>query len=186
MLEIYREKSYSYNNARKLIKMVVKGKVSGILREVGREYYTYDGSGNLINVQYDQWNNTLSIWENLSENIYTFNSNGFMIAYEEKESWNAPLGLYRYHYKEEYKCANANVGINDLTANNLNIYPNPTNGSLTISSEKESTAYLSDLQGRAIETLSLSKGENHFDISNLNNGVYFLKIDNNVQRIIKQ
>ncbi|MEM7186055.1 MAG: M36 family metallopeptidase [Bacteroidota bacterium] len=77
----------------------------------------------------------------------------------------------------------------------LLLYPNPTSGDLTLlntSSETLVGLTITDVNGRIIETISLSDAgtETNFSIANLAQGMYFIRIDaeqsSSIKRIIKQ
>lgn len=70
----------------------------------------------------------------------------------------------------------------------FSVYPNPTNNELNISVENNSTIKLLDLTGKLINTSNSSMTT--WDVSNLENGIYILSIENNgvitTQKIVKQ
>jgi Leucine-rich repeat (LRR) protein len=68
------------------------------------------------------------------------------------------------------------TGINELTAANLSIYPNPTSSEITFSniqSKIESIAII-NIRGKAIKTVIPTN--NIIDVSDLTKGIYFLQI----------
>jgi hypothetical protein len=79
------------------------------------------------------------------------------------------------------------TGIDDLKTSNIKIYPNPTNHIINIDgviNNENTTAKIFDVQGKLILSKELiEKGT--IDISDLNNGVYVIKIGEMVQRIVK-
>jgi len=109
-------------------------------------------------------------------------------------------------FSKDFIIAIGDVGIEQLTIDNgqLRIYPNPTSGELRISlpNLSEGGAYkaenveIYDIIGRvalSAETLrslmtltSLENGEITIDVSSLANGMYFLKIGNQVIKFIKE
>lgn len=63
------------------------------------------------------------------------------------------------------------------------VYPNPFHGTLQIPcSEIACAVFLFDLQGRRLAQL---RGP-ELDLSHLKSGVYFLKLGNRIERIVKQ
>ena len=82
---------------------------------------------------------------------------------------------------------------NSITENNksnIQIYPNPTNGQLTIRNEELGiTNYnieIFDITNRKIFTQKITnETEQIIDISHLQSGIYFLKIDKEIFKIIK-
>ena len=85
----------------------------------------------------------------------------------------------------------SSVGITETIqdASKIKIYPNPTNGQLTINNEQLTikNVEIFDVIGQVVFTSQLSKlsPETTIDISHLSNGLYFLKIDGKVFKIIK-
>jgi hypothetical protein len=70
-------------------------------------------------------------------------------------------------------------------ANTINIYPNPTNDIINIESYsyEKSTAIIQiiDIRGQIIKSLSSAESITKIDVSNLANGLYFVKYDNEKQ-----
>jgi len=82
---------------------------------------------------------------------------------------------------------------NQNAGNVLNIAPNPTVSSLSLSYEAQtaenSFMNIYDFNGRLIllQAINLTKGSNNarIDVSNLLSGIYIVKINNEVQRFVK-
>lgn len=76
------------------------------------------------------------------------------------------------------------------TSNDIIIYPNPTLGILNIQLEKQSLVSLYDVNGKLVKQESSTDAILNWDISNLENGVYFLtSVSDGVvtkQKIVKQ
>lgn len=56
------------------------------------------------------------------------------------------------------------------------VYPNPTNGVLNISSREEAQIRVYDLTGKTVFSAKIQKGNNHIDLSDKPNGLYFLNL----------
>ena len=86
--------------------------------------------------------------------------------------------------------ATSTVGIEQLqvTGYELQVYPNPTNGQLTINNE-QLTIHSIEIYNTVGQLLlsfeSLPSLETTVNISHLTNGIYFLKINNKVVKVIK-
>jgi len=86
------------------------------------------------------------------------------------------------------------TGISDIEAEKISVYPNPTNGQLTIgiSDMRFSDMRLFDMMGRQIPIgqSEIGQSEIGIDISHLSSGAYFLKIQTAsgelVQKVIKE
>jgi len=73
------------------------------------------------------------------------------------------------------------TGINNLAKANLNIFPNPAQGQITVNFEalaSNATLRVIDIMGRTILTKEVAKNTSAyaFDISALNNGAYYLEL----------
>jgi photosystem II stability/assembly factor-like uncharacterized protein len=100
-----------------------------------------------------------------------------------------------YHYRVYAYNASGNSGYTNaisattlvgITLNNkaqMSIYPNPTNGFINIENYSNNNYDIFDIVGKKIASGSISN--NTIDISNHPNGVYFVKIDNQSYKIIK-
>jgi hypothetical protein len=68
------------------------------------------------------------------------------------------------------------AGTAEYGQNSIQVYPNPTNGSLTINGLEQlasvKTIQVYDLNGRMVS--ELEKGTSNFSISNLDAGVYYI------------
>jgi hypothetical protein len=85
------------------------------------------------------------------------------------------------------------VAITTITNDKLRIYPNPTKGQLKITNyelRENSTIEMFDVVGRKLSHWAVSGAELHdshftIDISHLANGMYFLKVDGKVIKVVK-
>ena len=78
------------------------------------------------------------------------------------------------------------VSIADAAAVVENIYPNPTTGRITVSTRRSAEATLFDISGRSVAVYSLNAGTNVLDLTAFQNGVYMLRIDGAVSKIVKK
>jgi hypothetical protein len=80
------------------------------------------------------------------------------------------------------------TGFSDLTIDNVSIYPNPTNGFITINSEESSSGFdynIYDIMGKLIKNSNAEYGE-QINISGLDNGDYFIKIINTDGEVVSK
>ena len=89
------------------------------------------------------------------------------------------------------ECATVNtIGFNELQWNNVQIFPNPSNGIFTLklnSSINPPLFFVTDLQGRILLTEQLTDSEMKVDLSKFSNGTYFIHLDGiGVFQLIKQ
>jgi hypothetical protein len=69
-------------------------------------------------------------------------------------------------------------GINGSVGTTFSVYPNPATDRVYISAETGSEVTLMDLNGKIIGTQSVEQAEVSFDMSNLAQGVYMIRIQN--------
>ncbi|AZA79184.1 T9SS C-terminal target domain-containing protein [Chryseobacterium sp. G0186] len=79
------------------------------------------------------------------------------------------------------------LGISETKASqkNLSIYPNPTNGPLSINTEKGTEAKIYSQDGKLLKSVQTQKGLNTIDISELPKGVYYIRTTNESTKVIK-
>ena len=105
-------------------------------------------------------------------------------------------GTYFVEVTNTYKCASksddkiiTDVGIASITNHELRIYPNPTDGQLRITNYelRENTVIeLFDVYGRKhVSRFTFHNSHIEIDISHLASGMYFLKVNNKVVKVIK-
>ncbi len=83
-----------------------------------------------------------------------------------------------------YSCATITVnerttGIEDVNGNlKLSLYPNPASNTVVLKTNnlQASKAILTDISGREVATLQLLNGSADFDVSQLQNGLYFCQL----------
>ena len=82
---------------------------------------------------------------------------------------------------------NVVTGINDIKNSNIKIYPNPTNNIINIeglNKNENNTIQIFDVQGKLVITKTITE-KGAIDLSELNKGVYVIKIGEVAQRIVK-
>lgn len=67
----------------------------------------------------------------------------------------------------------------------LTVYPNPTNGPISITTEKASEAKIYSLDGKMLKAVQTQKGNNEINISELPKGVYIIKTATESTKVIK-
>ena len=91
--------------------------------------------------------------------------------------------------KENYITVKAKTGIGQLQVTNyeLQVYPNPTTGQLTINNEQltMNNVEIYDIYGKNVLNSQLST-LNSIDVSHLENGVYFLRMGDKIVKFVKE
>jgi len=134
---------------------------------------------------------TASYKNGLLPNWLTFNSNTFTFSVN-----NAPVGDYKLKltatdnngiFAEQYFYLYVIEAPTEIVAQNSNfiVYPNPTSGIFTVSSQKENIINIEvvDATGKIVEVKEGVSNSYTFDLSDFSAGLYTLKIktSNNTQ-----
>ena len=70
------------------------------------------------------------------------------------------------------------TGVEILEATNVSVYPNPSNGFVTISQRDFTTAQMTDVSGKLVGTYTLQEGETTINASAFSKGLYFVTLMN--------
>lgn len=137
----------------------------------------YDANNNLTNNLMQSWN--VNAWVNFYQNIYIYDANNFIRSYSYKD-WNS-AGSMVTSGDSTYNHFHTVAGINDLIAQegNITIYPNPSSGKFTITSNIIISAVeIYNLLGERIySNLKFNKQtSNEIDLLDHCNGIYVIKI----------
>ena len=123
--------------------------------------YTYEGDAELQHIKVIGGNHT---WY-MSENQYDI---GYLTE------------IHKF-----FTINSGNDGVDELGQNTLQLWPNPTSGQVTIEVATATAVEVFDIQGRKIAQYSLKSGNNHIDLENLPEGLYFIKGENGkVQKLL--
>ena len=68
------------------------------------------------------------------------------------------------------------LAANNISKNQVSVYPNPFSDNLNISTDENASIYLYDLSGKLISKEFLVKGSNSLNKSSLQKGIYFYQI----------
>ena len=66
----------------------------------------------------------------------------------------------------------------------ISIYPNPSNGKITVQNTNTLVATIYDTMGKQVAMIDLVKGENNLDLSYLPTGIYFMKVNEGVKKLV--
>jgi hypothetical protein len=102
-----------------------------------------------------------------------------------------PTKIVNYSAAKSNIVNNFSSGIIEIANKYINLYPNPTNGLVTleVSSEKIGKTYsILDFSGRIIRVGKISSNQEHIDLQHVARGAYYLSIDksSSVTKLIKQ
>lgn len=89
---------------------------------------------------------------------------------------------------EQHNCdEDPGVGSEEISLNDFNIYPNPADNTVKISSDFDADAQIiiNDMTGRLVKVVNASNlSDLTIDVSDINKGVYFVNIEGEIQRLI--
>ncbi|AEA45568.1 hypothetical protein Fluta_3599 [Fluviicola taffensis DSM 16823] len=103
-------------------------------------------------------------------------------------------GMFEVRLTDSFGCYGSadqgvTVGLEEKTSFYFSIYPNPTNGIITVqtNTSNKQILELSDIEGRIINQFEVQL-KSELSLENLDSGTYFIRLkdSNQVQRIIKQ
>ena len=147
---------------------ITSGNLSGITISPTVSGVSASISGNILSISHADFN---------KETQYTVTvPSGVINGYNQAITWKFTTG----------KGVNTPI----YSENTIQIYPNPTNGQLQVTSYKlqENTSIeIYDIVGRVVLSSAMSplSPETTIDVSHLANGMYFLKIDGKMFKVIK-
>ena len=153
------------------IKMKVWSPVSGIVVKLKLENLNNDAS---LNREIDVVNTVANAWEEL-----TFTFPGIVNANNYKRvvfffNFNSP-GAGESYYFDDVKL-NINLSLQNFSNDKINIFPNPANDLITISSDKLIEAIsLYNVLGQEVISSRPNNNNQTIDIASLNSGVYIVK-----------
>jgi hypothetical protein len=93
---------------------------------------------------------------------------------------------YAYVYPMTIHPVSIPVGIAGVEDVSVMVWPNPTTSLVNVSVSRPMQAELYDLSGRQVAAYSLREGLNTLDLTNLKNGVYMLRTEGSVSKIVKK
>jgi hypothetical protein len=147
--------------------------------------YNYDASKHQTNVGYYTWKENK--WNEGQKTICIYDSDGDLERAEYYRSFDdASLDAYcLYTYTTLEEATNSAK----IAAEQFSVYPNPATAYVNLqipSALFGKTAGLYDTAGRLIKNISCENEVTNIDISELPVGIYFIKIENQTKKVIKQ
>ena len=182
--------TYTYNGSGKVLTALTERWSSGSWKSYSLETNTYDGSGYILTELSQLWDTGPAAWKNDSRSNYTNNPNGtasqiVMQTWDGISAWNNTQRL-TFTYSSP-------TGVNETVKEaGFTIYPNPASDKITIKTINTfpgNSYSITDQAGKLILKGKLTDEITSVDISNLNNGIYFVNIGDKSQntfKIIKQ
>jgi len=140
------------------------------------EKFTYPNGDNCAEVIHYKITNGAHTW---AGSIIPFSGTNYDID-ASVEIWNF---VSQYDLNGKIDCGT--TGIEEPTASNLTVYPNPARSQINIEGlNQESEFELISVLGERVLSGKVNNAANQISVSNLTKGVYFLKIENDVFELI--
>ncbi|MCX6185925.1 MAG: T9SS type A sorting domain-containing protein, partial [Bacteroidetes bacterium] len=198
---------YTYNNLNYKISDLESSYPSGNWSKTFITTYEYDANGNQINYLISSYYGLNGATANYKSLTRTYNLSykyadiywPFEISPKNLQN-NIPVGLlYKYFYqgkwyndrKQTYyysPVSNSNSGIQEKEIPSTSIYPNPSNGLVTINSNQDiANVNVFDITGKAVHNQEYTNklNQTEIDLSALNNGIYFIAVQSSNGEISK-
>ncbi len=170
--------TYTYDSYGNLINWLSQSKNGDILENVTRVIFTYDASNNPTSALRQDWKD--NSWVTLDFDRHSYNENN-LLTNDAYKYWNSSgteimdgdSSVYYYQY--------AVTGINEIepAEKNICIYPNPSNGKFTLTSNSIiQSIVIFNISGKLIysDSAFIQQKQREIDLSGYNKGVYILKI----------
>lgn len=83
-------------------------------------------------------------------------------------------------YGEDYNA------VEEVSATTFSVYPNPATSSFRFIAENDTMVEVIDMTGRMVMSVNAKAGENTVNVSELSNGVYFVKMGASIVKFVKE
>ena len=182
--------SYTYNPSNKVVSAIDEIWIVNTWQNFFKQTFTYDGNNYLVNNISQFWNVTGSTWDNYVQFNYTNNPDGtaFQVV---TQLWNVTTLAWDNSQRTTYTYLV--LSVTDLAfQNTFTVYPNPAQDKINVKATATLSGLgysISDQIGRPVLSGILTSSDSSIDSNQLAQGIYFLKIDqfnNQVVKIIKR
>jgi len=140
----------------------------------------YDSLGYQINLLQEYWDNSNGIWKSNWLTTYTNSPNGIP-QQQLLQSWNLSTSSWKNYSRAIFNYVNSTTEIYEHISLNVSVYPNPTNGVISVSCNNlfnASSVSLYSLDGKKIiERNNISGNTYMLDISEQPSGIYFIEVN---------
>ena len=177
---------YTYNSNNKITSNLIQTWTNGNWQNSMTISNTYDSNQYLTNYLMTTWDTNSNTWKNSSQYNYVNNSLGnptqlIIQNWDVSNTW-VNSQKYTYNYVPALSVENFNF------EKRIIAYPNPANDIITIttSNDNESVFYIIDQSGKIIKSGILSMVDTNINIEALPKGIYFIKINKQNVKFIKE
>ena len=171
---------YTYDNYDKLVQVHAHSWDNDTEQWVNYwlQLYTYDDNGNQTQKLGLNWNIDLEDWRNDWSYLFAFDENNNKIQ-ESLQAWDTETEKWDYHWRYDYYWSQYEITlVNDENNLKIDVYPNPSNGLITIISTHKSSYNIEilNISGQMVHSVSITSLHQQIDLRNLSRGVYFIKV----------
>ncbi len=113
----------------------------------------------------------------------------FVETYYKYLDENPSIGKNYYRVRQvdfDGKMEYSNIASARYEIDEMGIYPNPVNNEFTLIVKEKQEAVFYNQLGQVVKGVSVNKGTNTLDVSEFKTGIYYLKIGEKTERIIKE
>lgn len=140
-----------------------------------------------------------SLYRNNNGPSYPYTLSG-LCQIKQSSAQGDPFGYYYFFYDwevQELPCISERTevnikveicsSVNELSDASLQVYPNPTQGWIQLNRDERSNTevVISAVNGQELRSFNWNSTNTSIDISNFASGIYFIKIDSDIVRIVK-
>ncbi|PKP04688.1 MAG: hypothetical protein CVU11_03835 [Bacteroidetes bacterium HGW-Bacteroidetes-6] len=143
-----------------------------------REVNTFDSNNNKTQYLLQYWDNGTSSWRNGVKDDYVFDSNNNKTQYI-YSTWNIPSAAWDYISKTDYYYSAFDAtSLTELFNNKLSVFPNPTNGEITIDSREINANRITifDMNGRVVYDESNPVSGRTINLRSYGTGLYNISV----------
>lgn len=115
--------------------------------------------------------------------LYRFNGAGHQYLYQPVNDITEMIDVWRFLRQWQHSNPST-AGVNTHKNEEIQLYPNPSNGKVILKSNTEARYDFMDLSGHVIVSGLLHAGENQLDFEQIESGLYILQIGNRQQKLI--
>ncbi len=154
-----------------------------------RELISYENNGSQIVSLQQLWNSDTQQWRNLYRSIADYIENDIMTKYT-FQNWNIETEKWKNNSKYELFWSKIEVyGIDEETASDITIYPNPASETITILAPESllsNNVKVFSIGGQLVKSILINGSTTTINIDDIPSGLYFIKFNTNRGIVTKQ
>lgn len=119
-----------------------------------------------------------SAWKNMSINMTNYAGQEFYVGIK----CESDMDQYRFDVNDF--TLRTRTSIDENQSETISLYPNPANNSITVQGVANEKIEILNIVGKVVKTIENATENQHIDISNLENGTYFIHANSSVMKFI--